>query len=313
MRWRLDDLTFYCAIVEAGGITGGAQKLDCPKSTLSKALARLEHDLGIRLIERSSRRLRITAEGDAFYARASEILDLARNADSMMQGLRAVPSGRVRLAVPAAFCREILAPCLPDFARSYPGIALDILTNTPMSDAFADSCDLAVVVGMQPDSTLIQKVLLAGRLIWIASPAYARAHALGPDTTPDFSHVALCESRYGQAPLELHIDTQACRHELGRHVMRVNDPLSVRAAVEAGMGVSFLPERYCHDALRTGTLVQLWHQARFDHEAARMAVVYSGQRLLAPRFRAVVDFLENICANHSMRLGMRHPEGHLPD
>lgn len=299
MRWRLDDLTYYCAIVEAGGITLGAQKLDCPKSTLSKALARLEHDLSIRLIERTSRRIRITAEGDAFYTRASEILELARDADGMMQGLRAVPSGLVRLAVPAAFCREILAPRLPDFARSYPDVELEILTNTSMTGTPGDACDLAVVVGVQPDSSLTQKLLMAGRLIWITSPDYARDHGIRPDSPPDFTHIALCESRYGQTPLALHIGAQACQHVLGRHVMHINDPLSVRAAVEAGMGVSFLPERYCHDALRSGALVQVWHDARFDHAAARMAVVYSGQRLLAPRFRAIVTFLEYICAEHS--------------
>jgi LysR family transcriptional regulator, regulator for bpeEF and oprC len=282
MRWRLDDLSLFCAIVEAGGVSAAAVALDLPKSTLSKGLARLEADLGLQLIERTSRRMRITPEGDAFHARASAILDLAREADTMMQSLRAVPSGRVRLAVPTAFCREILAPRLPDFAARYPAIELEILAGLPSADLWSGACDLAVVVGVQPDSTLSQKVLAGGRLIWIASPAYVAAHAIGD--APDFRHVGICETRYGAAPLEL-----------PAHVMRVNDPLSVRAAVVAGMGVSFLPERYCVEALRSGALVEVWHQARFDHAAARLAVVYASQRLLSPRFRAVVSFLEEIC------------------
>lgn len=295
MRWQLDDLTYYCAIVETGGVTAAARRLDCPKSTVSKALTRLEHDLGVRLIERTSRALRITQEGEAFHARASAILDMAGEADAFMQGLRAAPSGKVRLAVPAAFCREILSPRLVEFAARYPAIELEILTNLPSPDVAGGACDLAVVVGMQPDSGLSQKLLLGGRLIWIASPTYARRHEIGRDTLPDFSHIAIAESRYSSGAMALHVMSEPQKLTLGSKVVRITDPLSVRAAVEAGLGVSFLPERYCHARIKQGALIEVWASASFDQEAARMAIIYPGQRLLSPRYRAVIAFLEEVC------------------
>ncbi|RVU05708.1 LysR family transcriptional regulator [Novosphingobium umbonatum] len=295
MRWQLDDLSYYCAIVETGGVTAAARRLDCPKSTVSKALTRLEHDLGMRLVERSSRALRITQEGEAFHARASSILELATETDAFMQGLRAAPSGKVRLAAPPAFCREILSPRLVDFVARYPAIELDIITNLSQPDVTGGACDLAVVAGMQPDSGLSQRHLLGGRLIWITSPAYAQAHDIRPDSTPDFGHIKLVESRYNSQALSLRVHGETQKLALGRKVMQITDPLAVRAAVEAGLGVSFLPDRYCHAGLSNGSLTQVWTTASFDQEAARMTIIYPGQRLLSPRYRAVIDFLEAIC------------------
>ena len=123
MRWRLDDLEVLCAIAEAGGITGAARRLDLPKSTVSKLLSRLEQGLGVRLIERSSRRVAVTSEGEAFIARASLILDMAHEADAMMQGLLAVPTGRVTLAAPAAFARPAASMIAARLRGTSPGVA----------------------------------------------------------------------------------------------------------------------------------------------------------------------------------------------
>jgi DNA-binding transcriptional LysR family regulator len=300
MRWRLDDLAIFCAVLDAGGVSGAALRLALPKSSVSKHLARLEQDLGLRLIERSSRRMRVTPEGEAFHQRASLILDLAHEADATMQGLRAQPAGRVALAVPAAFCREILTPHLPDFVARHPAIELELMITTQPVDLISGLCDMAVVVGPQPDSGLSHKALLGGRLIWVASPAYAGRHGIGPDSPEDFAHLAVCESRYAAAPLALHSHGEARRVPVGRHVVRINDPLCVRDAVQSGMGVAPLPERYCHKALADGTLVEVWKHVLIDHEAARMALIYPGNRLLSPRFRAVIDFLEQVCQRHPM-------------
>lgn len=294
MRWRLDDAEIFRAVVEQGGITAAALLLDMPKSTVSKALARLEQDLGVVLIERTSRRIRVTSEGQAFRHRIQILLDMAQETDAMMQGLRAVPEGRVALGVPPAFCREWLAPRLPDFAQACPRVRLEIVTRARAFDLASGEVDMAVVVGPQPDSGLAQKVLMEGRLMWIASPAYAAAHDLATDDTPDPVHIHLCETRYARDPLPLHVCGQAMALPPPVHATRIDDPLCVREAVAGGMGVSFLPERYCHGAITRGELIEVWPQAVFDQGAARLAVVYPGSRLLAPRHRAVLDFLERI-------------------
>ncbi|SLK09077.1 DNA-binding transcriptional regulator, LysR family [Novosphingobium mathurense] len=294
MRWRIDDLFALCAVVETGGVTAAALKLDCPKSTVSKALSRLEADLGLRLIERTSRRLRVTPEGEAFFARASAILELAEEADAMMLGMRSAPAGRVSLALPTAFSREIFAPRLAEFAEAYPEIELDLIVS-PGASGVREDCDLAVVVGPQPDSALMQKVLLGGRLLWVASPEYALRHRLDSTPPDDFSEVRIYETRFVGSSLALDVSGKPRHLHLSARGMSVNDPLTVREAVRGGLGVSFLPERYCETALAAGDLVEVWQEVRFSEGAARVAVVFPGTRLLSPRFRAVITFLEEIC------------------
>lgn len=295
VRWKIDDLFIYRAIAQGGSVTLAARKLGQPKSTVSKALARLEHDLGLRLIERSSRRLHVTPEGEALLEQAQSILELAEQTDARMQGLRAEPAGTVRLAVPAAFCREILAPRLADFHTRFPRIALDVVVTTARPDVARGDCDLAVVVGVQSDSLLMQQTLLSGRLVWVAGADYCDAHAIGSDSTEDFSRVRVCETRYASEPLALHIRGTAHTFTPGPELIRLDDPLSVREAVRTGLGVSFLPERYCAQAIADGTLREVWRQVRIDRAAARLAVLYAGGRLLSPRLRAVLDFLVATC------------------
>lgn len=300
MRWRVEDLAVFCAVVETCGVTAAAARQGMPKSTVSKALARLEDDLGLRLIERTSRRLRVTTEGAAFHARASVIVELAGAADAEVQGLRAgTPTGRVTLALPAAFCREIVAPRLMDFVIAWPGIELELVVPSRGSGLQSDDCDLAVVVGPQPDSALMQKVLLGGRVVWVSSPAYASEHGLRPAPCGHFKHVRICEARFLGNPPSIIINGHPAKLELPPNVMRVNDPLSVREAVRAGLGVSLLAERYCTSDLANGSLVEVWQEVQFEEGAGRLAVVFPSHRLLSPRFRAVITFLEAVCQDHA--------------
>ena len=295
MRWRMDDLVVFCAVLDGGGVSAAAERLGWPKSSVSKALARLENDLGLRLIERTSRRMRVTPEGEAFYARAAVILELAGEADALMQGLRTAPAGKVSLALPAAFCREIVAPRLAEFAVTYPEIELELVVPSRGERPGTDDCDLAVVTGPQPDSSLVQKTLLGGRLVWVAGPTYAADHRLSDAPPEDFSAVRIYESRFAGTSIALHVDGAVRKLSLPARGLCVNDPLSVREAVRGGLGVSFLPERYCDAALRSGALLEVWRRVRFAESAARLAVVFPGNRVLSPRFRAVIDFLEGIC------------------
>lgn len=302
MRWRLDDIFVFAEIVDGGGITAAARALDMPKSTVSKVLSRLEQELGLRLIERTSRRIRITPEGQAFYRQARLILDQAEAADALMAGLKAAPSGRVSLAAPAAFCREILAPALPDFRRRYPEVQLELSVTAQAVDVLGGQVDLAVVVGPQPDSTLTQKVLLSGKLIWVCSPAYLADNAVDPPGEDYVRHIQACETRYVQEPLTVHIKGSRRPLELGRDVFQINDPIAVRQAVKSGLGVSFLPARYCLDQLRSGELVEVWKHITFDSLASRLAVVFPGRSLQSPRCRAVVDFIEDLCRTRAAAL-----------
>jgi len=296
MRWTIDDVPVFVAVVDQKGVTAAADALGMPKSTVSKALSRLEEALGLRLIERNSRNLRITSEGETFYRQAVLIMEQVRETDAAMAGLSAVPSGRLVAALPPALCQELVAPNLASFRTRYPAVELDLIVTSHGVDLLRDQVDIAVVVGPQADSDLISRTLYSGPLIWVANPDYLVANSLGNDTDGLLPHIQICEKRYGLARLSVRVDGEAAHMDLARGVTHVNDPISVRAAVLGGSGVTLLPELYCRRQLRRGELTRVAEHITLDLSASVLSVVYPGRRLMSPKTRAFLDFLDEVVA-----------------
>lgn len=295
MKWKIDDVPIFVAVVEQNGITAAANVLNIPKSTVSTAISRLEQGLGLRLIERDSRNLRITSEGETFYRRGLMIVEQVRETDAAMAGHTAVPSGRLSVAIPPAFGQEILAPQLTRFRELYPEIDLDLHITTHGIELIRDQVEVAVVVGPLEDSELISKTLVSSRLLWITSPGYA-AHL--DDTvsgTGITRHVQICEKRYGLARAPVHIDGQSSHIDLLHGVAHVNNPLVVRQAVMNGSGVSLLPAHYCREQLRDGSLIEVFENIEFDLSASKLTAIYPSRRLVSPRVRVFMQFLGEIC------------------
>lgn len=295
MRWNLDDLPIFAAVVEHRGITAAAEALGMPKSTVSTAVTRLERALGLRLLERHSRNLRVTAEGESFHRHALLILDEAREADATLAGLRADPAGRLAVALPPAFCQEIVAPRLAAFRRAYPAIELDLTITSRGADLLRNSVDLAVVVGPQANSDLVTRTLVSGALTCVASPGYRAAHPLGRGPEALQRHVQICETRYGLKRMPVHVDGHAASLDLATGISHVNNPLVVRTAVLNGAGVAPLPRHYVRDQIAQGSLVEVFPEIRFELAASTLSAIYLSRRLISPRLRAFVDFLVEAC------------------
>ncbi|HPD90953.1 MAG TPA: LysR substrate-binding domain-containing protein [Pararhodobacter sp.] len=295
MGWKLDDLPIFVAIAEQGSITAAADVLAVPKSTVSTVLARLERDLGVRLMARTSRNLRLTAEGGTFLRHAQAILEQAREADTTMAGMRAEPTGRLAVALPPAFCQEIVAPRLAAFRARYPRIALELIVTSRGAGLLRDQVDLAVVVGPLEDSDLVSRTLLAGPLIWVASPAYLARNPLAEGLEALRNHVQICEHRYGLARLPVRVAGDPAQIDLAQGVWHVNSPLAVREAVLAGAGVAPLPQHYCRSQIANGRLIQVFTQITFDIAASTLTAVYLSRRLMSPRLRVFLDFLSEAC------------------
>lgn len=296
MKWHLDDLPVFLAVVEQGGVAAAARALGAPKSSVSTALARLERGLGLRLVERLARSVRLTAEGERFHAQAQLILEQAREADALMAGLGATPSGRLSVALPPAFCQEKVAPRLAEFQRRWPGVELDIVITPQGAELLRDRVEVAVVVGQLEDSEQVCRTLLTGELVWVASPRWLAEHAPGATLAEVRAQVRLCETRYAlrRLPVQVHGVPQLL--DLERGISHVNDPLVVRRAVMAGAGLSMLPRHYCTEQLAEGSLVEVLPHIRFEQAASRLTVVYPSRRLLSPRVRVFLDFLAECCA-----------------
>ncbi len=296
MKWNLDDLPVFVAIIGQDGISAAARELGMPKSTVSATLTRLERALGLRLIDRSSRSLRVTAEGAAFHRQALLILEQAREADDLMAGLASAPTGRVSVALPPAFSLEVLAPRLPEFRARHPGLELEIVVTSQGSALVRERVDLAVVVGPLEDSELVSRTLIEGDLIWVASPAWLAGHRPGETLDAVRAQIQICEARYAVRRVPVEVRGEPAHLDLSRGITRVNDPLAVRRVVMAGGGLSMLPRQYCIEPLAEGRLVEVLPHVRLSQASARLTAIYPGRRLLSPRVRALLDFLVETCA-----------------
>lgn len=296
MKWKLDDIPVFLGVLEQGGLSAAARTLGVPKSSISAALARLETGLGLRLIDRSSRSLRVTAEGESFARQAQLIVEQARETDALMAGLSTEPAGRLTVALPPAFCQALLAPHLPRFRVQHPGIELDIVVTSQGVALVRDRVDLAVVVGALEDSELVSRPLLAGELIWVASPRWLATNEPGETLDAVRAQVQVCETRYAQRRLSVHVHGESTHIDLSSGITRVNDPLVVRRMVMDGAGLSLLPSHYGTEALASGQLVQLLPHIRFDSSSAQLTAIYPGRRLLSPRVRVFLDFLVAVSA-----------------
>ena len=291
MKWHLDDLPIFLAVVEQSGISAAARALGAPKSTISAALSRLESGLGVRLLDRSTRTLRLTAEGEAFRRQAQLIVEQAKEADTLMGGLVAKASGRLTVALPPAFAHDLVAPLLPRFRARHPDVDLEIVVTTQGAAMVRDRADLAVVVGALEDSELVSRTLLEPELIWVASPKWLRAHPLGQTLEAVRAQVQICETRYALRRMPLHVHGEETYIDLSRGVMKVNHPLVVRRVLLEGGGISLLPRPYCAEALAQGRLVQVLSHIRFAQVGSRLTVVYPSRRLLSPRVRVFLELL----------------------
>jgi len=305
MNWNVDHLPAFVAVADQGGISAAARQLNTPKSSVSRAIARLEEDVGLQLFVRGARSLRLTHDGSQFYQHAIRILEQVEAASAELAGLSELPRGRLTAALPMAFGREIVGPHLAGFRAANPEIRLDLRIGSGQPDLLRDSVDVAVVVGAVADSDLVQQKLIETPLIWIASPQTAATLPPDPDADLLASLVGIAESRYAEVPLGI----QDRRSGPLRQVMldqtrmtQVNDPILVREMVRAGGGLSFAPDLYCRSGIADGSLVQMYPQMRIDQQSS-LLLLYPARRLLPKKTRAFIDFLQDICARHRQASG----------
>ena len=297
MNWNADHLPAFVAVAEVGGISAAARRLGEPKSTISRAIARLEEDIGLQLFVRGPRSLRLTHDGSQFYQHAVRILEQVEAASAELAGLSETPRGTLTVALPMAFAREIVGPHLARFQAEYPDIRLDLRIGSGQPDLIRDAIDMAVIVGSATDSDLIQQRLINTPLIWIAAPEVAAALPESPGPDKLASLIGAVETRYGETPVTV-VDKNGAVRDIalqGEQVMQVNDPILLREFVCAGGGLSFAPDLYCRAAIRDGSLVQLYPHLQLRQESS-LSLLFPGRRLLPKKAQVFMSFLRDICA-----------------
>ena len=297
MKWNVDHLPAFVAVAEVGGISAAARRLGEPKSTISRAISRLEDDIGLQLFVRGPRSLRLTHDGGQFYQHAIRILEQVEAASAELAGLSETPRGTLTVALPMAFGREIVGPHLAGFQTDFPDVRLDLRIGSGQPDLIRDSIDMAVIVGSATDSDLIQQRLIDTPLIWIAAPAIASALPENPTQDELASLIGAVETRYGAAPVSV-VDGAGAARDIAlrrERMMQVNDPILLREFVRANGGLSFAPDLYCRAAIREGSLVRVYPHLQIRQESS-LSLLFPGRRLLPKKAQVFMSFLRDICA-----------------
>lgn len=288
----LNDLYFFAAVVESGGFSAAGRALGVPKSRLSKRIAQLEERLGVRLLQRTTRRFVVTEVGERFYGHCRAVLEEARAAQDAVDELRAEPRGVVRLSCPVSLVQSVLAYVLPDFMALYPKLQVRVLSSDRRVDLIGEGYDLAIRVRskLDTDANMIVRSFGISRVLPVASPALLRAqgHPREPADLPRLPALSMLEHEGAQV-WEL-IDAQGQRVSVEMQARLISGDFAVLLeAARRGLGVTLLPEFVCAPAIAHGDLEVVLPE--WSAPEGTMHFVYPSRRGMLPGVRALVDFL----------------------
>lgn len=284
----LFSLKVFQQIVECASFTRAAESLGISTAMASKHLHHLEKHLGVRLMQRNSRRLSLTAEGESYYRQSGEALALLDNAAAAAGGGRETPQGHLRLTAPIWCANPTFAAWMRDYRARYPDVSLDLILDNEMRDLIGDGIDLALRVSRDPAPSLVVRPLFAVRFVLVAAPAWIRRHGL-PQTPEDAAaHAAVLPSYTDLSRLTCTRGGESATLALNS-ALQSNSTLMLRELLLAGSGIGYLPHWLAQDDLAAGRLVQLlpeWELHRITLHAA-----YPDRRHLSAKVRSFIDFL----------------------
>ncbi len=299
---RAAQMTAFVRAVETGGFSAAARDLGLTPSALSKLVTRLEDRLGARLLHRTTRRLQLTAEGEAFYARARPILAAMAEAEAEVTEAGTSARGLLRLHCGSAFGLHQLAPAIPRFQELHPEVEIDITISDQPLGAMEEGIDLAIRIGPLDESSMVARRICNLERVICASPAYLARR--GTPRTPDDLQQHNClwiTSLPALRRWPFDTDDGIRVVNVGGNVVANNAETVLQLAV-AGVGITRLTDVIVGDAIRRGELLPIL--ADWNHvEPVPLFATYPSGRNLSPKVRAMVDFLVEEFGSRPWRKG----------
>jgi DNA-binding transcriptional LysR family regulator len=287
-------LVAFVAAVEAEGFAAAGRKLGVSASAVGKAVGRLEARLGLKLLQRTTRSIALTAEGELLYTRSARILDDMREAEDAINHTRAAPRGRLKVSVPAVIGRRVIIPALPRFLDEYPEVELDLWLDDRKVDIVEEGYDLAIRLGALDDSSLIARKLAPHRFVTCGAPGYFATHG-APATPDDLVHHRCIRYRF---PTTGRLEQWAFKGATGTAPVGAglvfNDGEALAAAARAGLGIAQLPAYQVLEDLAANRL----QGVLADHTESRgdICLMWPPARAEAPRVRVFADFIIRLLA-----------------
>ena len=287
----LNEVTIFVKVVEAGSFIGASRVLNIPKSTVSRKIAQLEQALGIRLLQRTTRKVNLTEVGRLYFDRCVKILGDLEEANLAVAQMQAVPYGTLRLSASVVFGVTILNQWLAEFVRQYPQVNMEVLLTNQYVDMVDKGIDVAVRSGPLADSSLVAHPLGAVSYWLCASPTYLETH--GEPTSPhDLIHHS-CLSIVSETLSELIPWTMKRGKEQleikAPNRLRANDFLLIKELLLNGCGIAYVPNILVLDEVQAGTLVRVL--ADWQLIERELYLVYPSDHHLSPKVRAFVEFV----------------------
>lgn len=286
---RYQEMSSFVAVVDARSFVGAAEATGLSTTAVSRHVSDLEQRLGVRLLQRTTRRLSVTPEGEAFYARCKELLAATLEAESEVTTQNVEPSGLIRVNAPLTFGVLHLAPLWGRFIEQHPKVSLDVTLSDRVVDLVEEGYDLAVRITRLMNSSLVSRKLASSRLVLCASRKYLEAHGV-PAAPEDLAAHQVISYSYLSSGDEWHFtgpDGPARVRVSPR--FQTNNGDTCRVAALADQGVILQPDFIVADDLRRGALVELMPQYRATEIG--IYAVYPTRKYLPMKLRRLVDFL----------------------
>ncbi len=288
----LNDLYYFAMVVEHGGFAAAERALGIPKSRLSRRIVQLETDLGVRLLQRSTRRFAVTEVGQNVYRHAQAMLSEAQSAREAVERLSVEPRGVVKVSCPVALAQQQLAGLLPDFLLMHPLVRLQLQVSNRRVDLINEGFDVALRVRTQlnDDGSLVMRSFGQIRELLVASPAYldAKGRPTLPQELAEHLTLSMSEDESRQR-WELHgPDNVTARVDIQPRLMGHDFPLLMEVA-KRGLGIALLPETVCAEAIGRGELEPVLPDWSLPQGICH--AVFPSRRGLLPAVRVFIDFL----------------------
>lgn len=288
----LNDMVFFAEVAERGGFAAASRALGIPKSRLSRRVAELEAQLGVQLMQRSTRRLSLTPAGELYLHHCAAMRDAAQAAAEAVAQVQTEPHGTVRLSCPVTMAQSSVGPLMPVFMQKYPSVRIEMrVINRPV-DLVEEGVDIALRVRPQIEdsATLVAKVFGISRGILVASPDLLRRQ--GPVTrVAELTRLDTVAMSAADGRSNWRLEGPDGAVEIHTHTPRyvVDDLLSQTFAAVQGVGAAVLPDYMCRNDLKAGHLVEVlpgWGPAPGISHA-----MFPARRALVPAVRLLIDFL----------------------
>ena len=279
----------FAAVVDAGSFAGAADRLDLSRGMATRYVAQLEGHLGVRLLNRTTRKLSLTEAGSDYYQRATQVLTMIEEAATSVAQEASVPRGTLRVTCSQAFGVRHLGWAVTEFLQQYPRVQVDVALNDRVVDLVEEGFDLGIRVATRVDPGLVARKLTRARIVACASPGYLKQHGTPKSPEELAGHNCLCYAYWSlQNEWQFRRKGALRKVRVAGNLRGNNGDILSTAAIE-GLGVILHPTFLVYEALREKKLVRILPD--WEHDDLTVFAVYPNRKFLPPKVRSFVDFL----------------------